>query len=57
MALTLSREVHSQYVLGFSPPPQTRDGKYHTVRVQVAQPAEGPKLRASWRRGYYSPLE
>ncbi len=53
----LSTEIHSHYVLGFSPNAEQRDGKYHKVKVEVTPPAGGPPLRLSWRRGYYASYE
>jgi VWFA-related protein len=56
-AAELSALVHGEYVLGFTPGAQNRDGKLHAVKVEVTQPADGTRLRVSWRRGYYAPLE
>jgi len=53
----LSEEAHAEYVLGFTPPERQRDGKYHTVKVEVLQPAGEPRLQVSWRHGYYGPLD
>jgi Ca-activated chloride channel homolog len=49
----LSRDLRSQYVLGYYSSNAQNDGRYRHVRVQVTQQA----VRASWRRGYYAPLE
>jgi Ca-activated chloride channel family protein len=49
--------LRSQYLLGYSPLKVRRDGKYHRVEVKLNQPTELPKLRASWRRGYYAPID
>ena len=49
----LSRDLRSQYVLGYYSSNAQNDGRYRHVRVQVTQPA----VRASWRRGYYAPIE
>jgi Ca-activated chloride channel family protein len=57
LAVALSAEVHGEYVLGFNPTYQERDGKYRTVRVEVVQPAGTQRVHASWRRGYYTPLQ
>jgi len=51
----LSAEIRSQYLLGYSSRNTQNDGKYHTVKVELLQPAGAPPLRASWRRGYYAP--
>jgi Ca-activated chloride channel homolog len=57
LAVALSAEVHGEYVLGFHPGYQERDGKYRTVRVEVVQPSGGQRLRAWWKRGYYAPFQ
>ena len=53
----LSAEAHAEYVLGYTPPEQPLDGKYHTVKVEVPQPPGEQHLHVSWRHGYYGPLE
>jgi VWFA-related protein len=53
----LSRDIRSQYVLGYSSSNSRNDGKYHKVKVELQPPAGSPPLRASWRRGYYAPGE
>jgi len=57
LAVSLSAAIHGQYVVGFSPATMTRDGKYHTTKVEVVQPTDGTHLSASWRHGYYAPLQ
>ena len=49
----MSRDLRSQYVLGYYSSNSQNDGRYRKVRVQVNQPT----VRASWRRGYYAPAE
>jgi VWFA-related protein len=56
-AAALSVEAHAEYVLGFTPPERQRDGKYHSLKVDVLQYAGEQPLHVSWRRGYYSPVE
>jgi Ca-activated chloride channel family protein len=51
----ISRELRTQYVLGYSPAGVTRDGKYHRVRVTLAGAAEARQLRTYYRQGYYAP--
>ena len=53
----ISRDLRSQYVLGYSPSNQTRDAKYHSVRLKVISPQGTPGLRTYYRRGYYAPSE
>ena len=50
-------ELRNQYVLGYSPSNQVRDGKYRRVKVTVVQPRGFPRLRAFWRLGYYAPSQ
>jgi hypothetical protein len=56
-AAALSVEAHAEYVLGFTPPERKRDGKYHSVKVDLLQYAGERPLHVSWRRGYYGPIE
>jgi hypothetical protein len=42
--------------LGYTPAKPRMDGKYHQVNVKV-QLKGSSRLRASWRRGYYAPVE
>lgn len=53
----LSRDVRSQYLLGYSSTNSHNDGKYHQLKVELLPTPGAPPLRASWRRGYYSPAE
>jgi len=56
LAATVSEELHSEYVLGFSPAERPIDGKYRRVKVTaVPQTVGGQPVRTSWKRGYYSP--
>ena len=49
--------LRNQYVLGYSPAKQERDGKYHKVQVKLAPPKGLPTLKAYWRIGYYAPVQ
>jgi Ca-activated chloride channel homolog len=49
----ISRELRTQYLLGYSPTHPVRDGKYRRVKVKLAVPKEMPGLRAYYRPGYY----
>ena len=50
---TLSRQIRSEYVIGYMSQRPDNDGKYHKVRVEVDPPG-GARLpiHTSWRRGY-----
>ena len=52
---TLSTEIRSQYVLGYSSNNSQNDGRYRKVKVEVTKPSEMPRLHISWRRGYRAP--
>jgi hypothetical protein len=42
-------------MLGFTPANAVNDGLYRKVDVKVVPSAGRPRLRASWRTGYYAP--
>jgi VWFA-related protein len=50
---TLSRQIRSEYIIGYMSHRSDNDGKYHRVRVEVDAPG-GTRLpiRSSWRHGY-----
>lgn len=52
----LSLSLRNTYVIGYTPSAQPRDGRYHRVRVELAQTAVRTPLNLVWRRGYYAPL-
>jgi Ca-activated chloride channel family protein len=47
--------LRNQYTLGYSPPNLEHDGKYHRVKVKLVEHKGDPRLRLSWRLGYYAP--
>lgn len=51
----ISKELRTEYVLGYSPADATHDGKYHRVRVTLAAPEQARQLRTFYRQGYYGP--
>ncbi|HEX3880890.1 MAG TPA: VWA domain-containing protein [Bryobacteraceae bacterium] len=55
VASRIAIELRNQYVLGYYPADQKRDGKYHKVEITVNQPASFPTLKLHWRQGYYAP--
>jgi Ca-activated chloride channel homolog len=54
IASKIGRALRNEYVLGFSPADTNRDGKYHRIRVKVEPPKGLPRLRTSFRTGYYA---
>jgi VWFA-related protein len=57
VAAKIGIELRNQYVLGYSPSNQARDGKYRKVNVKLVQPRGLPPLHAFWRTGYYAPTQ
>ncbi len=57
VAAKIGIELRNQYVLGYTPANQSKDGKYRRVKVKVNQPKGLPPLRAFWRLGYYAPQQ
>lgn len=50
-------ELRNEYVLGYTPKNQAKDGKYRRVRVKVNQPRGLPRVRPVFRQGYYAPTQ
>jgi len=50
----ISKELRTEYVLGYSPAGAAHDGKYHRVRVTLAAPEQ---MHAYYRQGYYAPVQ
>jgi Ca-activated chloride channel homolog len=46
--------LRNQYVLGYVPSAERRDGKYHRVQVKIIRPKGVPALRTSFRTGYFA---
>jgi VWFA-related protein len=57
VAAKIGVELRNQYVLGYAPQNDARDGKYRKVLVKIIQPRGLPPLRAYWRQGYYAPTQ
>jgi Ca-activated chloride channel family protein len=55
IAAKIGIELRNQYLLGYTPSNQERDGRYRRVTVKLVQPRGLPPLRAFWRLGYYAP--
>lgn len=50
---TLSRQIRSEYLIGYMSHRPENDGKYHKVRVEVEPPGDARlPIHTSWRRGY-----
>jgi VWFA-related protein len=57
VAARIAVELRNQYVLGYYPKNQAKDGKYRHVEVKLTQPRGVSSLKAHWRLGYYAATE
>jgi len=57
VAAKIGIELRNQYVLGYTPKNQDRNGKYRHVQVKLVQPPGLPPLKAFYRLGYYAPSQ
>jgi VWFA-related protein len=57
VAAKIGTALRNQYILGFAPAESRRDGKYHKIVVKLESPKGLPKMRASFRSGYFAPLQ
>ena len=55
IAAKIGVELRNEYILGYTPKNQQRDGKYRRVQVKLVQPRGLPPLKAIFRLGYYAP--
>ena len=51
----ISRELRSEYLLGYYSTNPSHDGKYRHVKLNLSPPSGTPKLRTHHRQGYYAP--
>jgi Ca-activated chloride channel family protein len=54
VAQRVSRELRSQYVLGYTPSSQA-DGKFHRLQLKIEHRSGSPRLSVRWRHGYRAP--
>jgi Ca-activated chloride channel homolog len=52
----IGTDLRNEYLLGYYSN-DSRDGKYHHVKVNLTLPEDMPALRAYYRRGYYAASE
>ena len=57
ISASIGNQLRDEYLLGYTPTNDLRDGKYHQVKLKLAAPLETPSLRTFYRRGYYAPSE
>jgi Ca-activated chloride channel homolog len=53
----ISSELRNQYVLGYYSSNRDRNGKWRKLKVRLAGPAAGSKLRLYAKKGYYAPVD
>lgn len=56
VCVQISRELRTQYLLGYSPQNAVRDGKYRRVKVSLVETETFPPLRPYYRLGYTAPV-
>jgi len=54
---TLGNALRNEYLLGYSPLNESRDGKYRQVKVNLVGSDAMPSLNVSYRHGYYAPAQ
>jgi Ca-activated chloride channel homolog len=57
VAAKIGLELRNEYVLGYHPKNDARDGKYRKVEVKLVNTQKLPRLRARARGGYYAPAQ
>jgi Ca-activated chloride channel homolog len=57
IAAMVSRELRSQYLLGYRPTNAARDGKWRKITVKLAPASELTSLHVHYREGYRAPTE
>ena len=57
VAARIAVELRNQYVLGYYPKNENKDGLYRHVEVKLGQPRGVSPLKAHWRLGYYAPVQ
>jgi Ca-activated chloride channel homolog len=57
VATKIGVELRNQYVLGYRPKNDLRDGKWRKIKVKLLPPKGLPPLRVYARTGYYAPEE
>ena len=57
ISTTLGNALRNEYLLGYVPSNESRDGKYRKVKVNLVVSDGMPALNVSYRRGYYAPVQ
>jgi Ca-activated chloride channel family protein len=57
IATWIAVELKNQYVLGYIPTNQEKDGKWRKIRVRVNEPRGMPRLSVRAKNGYFGPAK
>ena len=57
VAANIGIALRNQYVVGYVPTNQAKDGKWRRIQVRLNQPRGMPQLRAFAKLGYYAPSQ
>jgi len=57
IAERISAELRNEYVLGYNPTEQKRDGSWRKLKVRLTPPPGLPLLTVHFREGYYAPSQ
>jgi VWFA-related protein len=57
VARKIGVELRNEYVLGYRPKNDARDGKYRKVEVKLVKVEKLPRLKSRARGGYYAPAQ
>lgn len=57
VAEKIGLELRNEYMLGYRPKNDARDGKYRKVEVKLVKVEKLPKLKSRARGGYYAPAQ
>ncbi|HUA21591.1 MAG TPA: VWA domain-containing protein [Bryobacteraceae bacterium] len=52
----ISNELRDQYLIGYAPSNDARDGKFRTIKLVIEGAANSAQLRTYYRHGYYAPI-
>jgi len=57
IATRISAELRNEYLIGYTPTNQKRDGNWRKLKVKLLPPPGLPQLTVHFRQGYYAPAE
>jgi Ca-activated chloride channel homolog len=57
IARRIGVELRDQYLLGYRPPAERRDGRFHKIKVRMRVRKNLPRLTVYSKNGYYAPAE